>query len=293
MNITETVAVPGPFFETFSQESLIHDVETFQWVHGETWLTSTAFMVGIHIFYVIGLMYLKSVAKSQKEKPTWLRGFAFYHNVVSSLLALFMLVGFVYGAMLEGRFESWDNLYCQLPKEIQIGIVPFCMYLFYLSKMLEFVDTGLLILGKKNLTWLHTIHHLTTMSLVWHCMAVKFPIDVLPAAANCLVHFIMYLYFAKPIGFLRQSITVLQITQFLVVLYAVGDFSYRKYTNVNVCTSNADWSAILHSAGLYGLYLVMFSNFYIQQYLNKSSVKSVVQAGLKDKSGKSRSKKTD
>jgi len=145
------------------------------------------------------------------------------------------------------------------------------MYIFYLSKAFEFVDTFLLVLTKKKLIWLHKIHHLTTMSLVWHAMKVDLPSEITCGGLNCFVHVIMYLYFASPITFLRPFITFSQIFQFVIALGIIGYASYVRYfTSGPSCEGTA--AAEFHGIFMYGVYLVMFLNFFIQQYINGSEM---------------------
>jgi hypothetical protein len=104
------------------------------------------------------------------------------------------------------------------------------------------------------------------MSLVWHAMHVNLPSEITCGALNCFVHVAMYLYFASPISFLRPFITFTQITQFLI---ALGVISYALYIRFATTEPPCDGTlpAEIHGLVMYGVYLGMFFNFFIQQYL--------------------------
>eukprot|EP01104_Vermistella_antarctica_P007052 TRINITY_DN1779_c0_g1_i1.p1 TRINITY_DN1779_c0_g1~~TRINITY_DN1779_c0_g1_i1.p1 ORF type:complete len:1103 (+),score=271.00 TRINITY_DN1779_c0_g1_i1:233-3310(+) len=266
-------------------KNVVDSVQDFKWITGETPLTSWQFLTGVHIVYAAVLTLVIWYASNIEKKPQWITGFAFYHNSAMALLSGSILVGILGGAYLDGRFESIDRLVCQrAPTDQIMGLLPFSMYLFYLSKMTEFVDTFILVLSKKRLTWLHCIHHLTTMSLVWHAMKVDLSSDIVSAGLNCFVHVIMYAYFAKPIALFRKSITYSQLSQFVLVLAAVGYAAFRRYSpNHTACQGTRIAEA--HGLLMYGVYFVMFANFFIQQYMRNRSRAAAVRSSAK-KGGK-------
>ena len=209
--------------------------------------------------------------KDRQFSP-FLKTFSFFHNSFMSILSLIMLVGILVGAYLNNRFSSWDAYCCSQPgNPPSVGLLPFSMYVFYLSKGFEFVDTFLLVLGKKQLIWLHKIHHLTTMSLVWHSMHVDLRSEITCGALNCFVHVIMYLYFACPIRILRSSITSLQLIQFVLALGVIGYTAYVRFTAEVPC--NGTLLSEMHGIVMYGVYLGMFLNFFLKQYFGQRNQK--------------------
>jgi len=242
-------------------------VNEFHWVTGETPFTSLEALVTFHVVYLSSLYALTNFME-EKPIPFWVRGFAFVHNMFMSVLSLVMLLGIVLGAYQKERFSSFSNYACNRTMK-NVGLLPFSMYVFYLSKAFEFVDTFLLVLTKKKLIWLHKIHHLTTMSLVWHAMHIDMAAEITCGALNCFVHVIMYLYFASPINFLRPFITFFQIFQFVLALGVIGYASYVRYfTSLPPCEGTA--LGEFHGIFMYGVYLAMFVNFFVQQYIRGS-----------------------
>jgi hypothetical protein len=249
--------------ETF--HNFVDYVNNFQWVTGETPFTSVEALVAVHVIYLTTLYFLTLYMKD-RQPPPYLKSVSFVHNAFMSFLSLVMLIGILAGAVLNGRFDSWDDYCCRQPgNSPSVGLLPFSMYIFYLSKALEFIDTFLLVLGKKQLIWLHKVHHLTTMSLVWHSMHVDLRSEITCGALNCFVHVIMYLYFAYPIRLLRSSITSLQLIQFVIALIVISYTLHVRHTDEVSCKGTL--LSELHGLLMYGVYLGMFLNFFLKQYL--------------------------
>ena len=78
---------------------------------------------------------------------------------------------------------------------------------YYISKMLEFVDTLLMVLRKKDgqVTFLHLYHHSTMFPLWWIGVSyVAGGNSVIGATTNSVVHVIMYSYYF----FVRDVVTL-------------------------------------------------------------------------------------
>jgi len=96
------------------------------------------------------------------------------------------------------------------------------LFFFCISKIFEYIDTVFLVLRKREVRFLHWYHHVATMWFCWMAWAANLENGGLFAAMNLVVHSIMYSYFAASafgVRFpnpLRQSITLLQITQMVL-----------------------------------------------------------------------------
>lgn len=244
---------------------LVNYVDNFKWTTGETPMTSMEFLVAVHVIYASTLFVLTSAMKTRETPKTFVKVYGKFHNLLMSILSGVMLWGLIWGGIVDGRFDSWYSFACQRKEDVQTGLVQFSMFIFYLSKILEFVDTFLLVLSKKKLIWLHKVHHLTTMSLVWHAMHINLATDILCAALNCFVHTIMYFYFAYPVRALRSTITFTQITQFVMVLVALIPAAYKRLSGATPCQGTLKGE--MHGIIMYGVYLAMFANFFLRQYL--------------------------
>lgn len=72
------------------------------------------------------------------------------------------------------------------------GRLWFYFYLFYLSKYVELIDTVLLVLKKKDLSFLHVYHHSVMPWVTWLWMDGDFAVQWLGVLFNTAVHTFMY-----------------------------------------------------------------------------------------------------
>lgn len=143
--------------------------------------------------------------------------------------------------------------------------IRFWVYVFYLSKYWEFVDTLLLIVKHKEVSFLQSYHHcgaVIAMAVLFHTEANGAWIFVL---FNSFVHSIMYLFYSCSVLGIRVPckfvITQLQIIQFLVGL--VCGCAYHLQPHIYTFTERMG----LLFAQSYVLVLVfLFANFYRQAY---------------------------
>ena len=160
-------------------------------------------------------------------------------------------------------------------------------YLFFtLSKAIELLDTYFILLRKRKLSSLHWIHHFLTLNYSW------FVFPDAPATArwmvnmNFFVHSLMYTYYAiKVAGYyvprkISVTITTLQITQMFVGLYVNYKALQLKLLGLPCDTS---LSVVLVGFTLYGLFAVLFINFFIYTYLIRKSGRIFFKAAVDKK----------
>eukprot|EP00466_Bigelowiella_natans_P007374 jgi/Bigna1/43518/e_gw1.80.41.1 len=250
--------------------ALINSIKTFTWNSGVTNCSSLQFLFVVHVVYVCCLFAVQKYAASRTTIPGWLPAMRKAHNCFLAVLSALMLTGLIVGGIMDSRFESLYAFGCRRPiNENQPGFVVWTMYIFYLSKMLEFFDTFFLILAKKKVIMLHKVHHLTTMSLVWHSLEANINSEILSGGLNCFVHTVMYAYFAYPKGnaWLRQYMTSTQILQFVLCLIAFVYAVYARQLTDTPCYGTL--ASELHGILMYGVYLAMFAAFFHSQYILK------------------------
>ncbi len=258
------------------------EIEAFRWTTGVTKGTSWGFLVKAHVVYASLLYCAMKYMESKDSRLSFVVPLRRLHNIVMAALSAFMLGGLLFGGYRASRFQSWDNFVCQKP--YVDGLVQWTMYTFYLSKMMEFVDTFLLVFGKKKVIFLHKVHHLTTMSLVWHAQKVGLSSEILCGGTNCFVHTIMYAYFAFPEGvrFLRPYMTSTQIIQFVMCLTGLGYAAGLRALGRETCTGTS--AAEIHGLFMYGVYLAMFAYFFHINYLkNAKKAREAKEADSKKK----------
>ncbi|XP_050443777.1 elongation of very long chain fatty acids protein 4-like isoform X2 [Adelges cooleyi] len=148
------------------------------------------------------------------------------------------------------------------------------IWLYYMSKLVEFLDTIFFILRKKDnqLTFLHVYHHSTMFLIIW--LAIKYipgGSAFLPILVNSFVHVVMYTYYALAIAYgnifskFRIYITSIQMAQFLMG-FILG---------TNAIFNGCQWPLWLRCVFLFYVItmLILFGDFYRKNYIKKASAR--------------------
>ena len=158
-------------------------------------------------------------------------------------------------------FQS--NYYFQNPQFDKV------IYLFYISKYYEFIDTFLLYLNGKSPIFLQKYHHIGAV-ICWHlCSVYKVDAIWISSFCNSFVHIIMYSYYLgcllkiNQVRFIKKYITSLQISQLLCGHYHIL-VKYRP----PVETYFGYFIILIFDFYVWGL-IFMFSVFYYRNYITK------------------------
>ena len=145
------------------------------------------------------------------------------------------------------------------------------IYLFYLSKYYEFIDTFLLYFNGKTPIFLQKYHHIGAV-ISWHLM-YQYKVDMVWMATllNSGVHTVMYSYYLgcllkiKQVRIVKKYITTMQLCQFFV-LYS-NFYLYRPPIET--------WFnySIISFFATYGLGIIwLFGKFYYDSYVVKERI---------------------
>ena len=210
--------------------------------------------------------------------PKVLRGRSFNVDGYVRVYNLIMVVGSFY----IGR-ELWVNTvghyywpcepmdHTTNPRPMSIASA---LWLYYLSKILELLDSVFFILrGKYNqLTFLHVYHHSSMIALAWsNVNFLPGGNSVVGTLLNCGIHIMMYsYYFLASLGpkiqkylWWKKYLTTLQIVQFFIML------GLLIHLEIN---PQCEWPAkvvhvwLLHMTS----FLALFLNFYFRTYAKKT-----------------------
>jgi len=158
--------------------------------------------------------------------------------------------------------------------------VSFLMWLFYMSKAWDFMDTVFFVIERRwrQLSFLHVYHHAGTFLLYWFnanviCNGDVMSINYLTLCLNGFIHTVMYTYYfvsmhtKDPVTgksldiWWKSSLTSLQILQFMTMMCLSAYFLYH---------SNDTGS--FRIAALFFLYIltlfVQFAHFYVKTYMD-------------------------
>ena len=220
----------------------------------------------------IALSYLAFVfigkKMMEKRQAFNLYPLQFVYNIVQIALCSYMCI--------EAGLQAYRNGYTLLPCENfsyenpPLGNV---LWLFYVSKVLDFMDTVFIILRKKSdqLSFLHVYHHFTIFSFYWWNVNCAYDGDIyLTIILNGAIHTIMYTYYflalhTKDIWW-KSYLTSCQLIQFMCML------SQAAYLVFSGCQKFPRPIVIIYFFYILSLF-VLFSQFYVQKYMMKPASK--------------------
>jgi len=213
-------------------------------------------MFAVAIGYLILIVVGKEVMKNRKEMELW--SFRLFHNALLTLLSLYLTVEMLRQAALTSFYGPIFR------GEKGLGMAKI-LYIYYLSKIVEFNDTFIMILRKKfeQVSFLHIYHHTTVLAMWWFNVYYYPGGEAYPSAwLNSFVHVWMYgYYFLSTFGYevwWKRYLTQLQISQLsLFVLQGVS----------LLFTGATEFKFIGLMNGIYAFTLVaLFMNFYRKSY---------------------------
>jgi len=207
--------------------------------------------------------------------------FVFVHNVILSLGSATLLLAMFYEVYRDvQRGVPLDAFYCDLGghshlNTLRPGPYNFYMYVFYLSKFYEFIDTLVLVLKKKDLLFLHVYHHFITCILAYVSLSRHLDVSWLSAVTNLAVHTFMYYYYAVALlgssPWWKKYLTEMQIAQFLVDLASGSVVFWAMVRTGGKC--QGDMPAFIFAQLVMLSFLILFIQFFISAYSKRETKK--------------------
>lgn len=165
-------------------------------------------------FVVFGTLAMKAGVPAIKTSAI-----QFVYNPLQVLLCSYMCVE----AIIQAYRNNYSPTPCN-PADSSNPVMGNVMYMFYMSKILDFMDTFFIIVGKKwkQLSFLHVYHHLTIFFIYYLNFRVAYDGDIyLTVVLNAFIHTIMYMYYfvsahTKDIWW-KKYLTAMQMIQFLTM----------------------------------------------------------------------------
>jgi elongation of very long chain fatty acids protein 4 len=232
-------------------------------------------MLGIAYGY-LALVFVGAYVMSRKGmEPVKLPKLQMAYNVAQVVLCTYMFLNAGYLAVSHG----YTILPCN-PFNATNPPIGSVLWLFYISKVLDFMDTLFIVLGQKwaQLSFLHVYHHWSIFQIYWMNLWVGYDGDIyLTIVLNGFIHSVMYSYylcssqrgsilatFAKAV---KPFITSMQLLQFFIV---IAQASYLMASGCKTFPPN--------TTKLYFYYILtmiaLFGQFFVKSYLGKGNSKS-------------------
>eukprot|EP00598_Pedospumella_elongata_P006186 CAMPEP_0184978416 /NCGR_PEP_ID=MMETSP1098-20130426/8897_1 /TAXON_ID=89044 /ORGANISM="Spumella elongata, Strain CCAP 955/1" /LENGTH=278 /DNA_ID=CAMNT_0027501539 /DNA_START=90 /DNA_END=926 /DNA_ORIENTATION=+ len=245
----------------------------------EEWpLTKLEHALPIAIGYLL-FVFLGQIIMPFLPTVRGLYPFKFAYNMVQVMLCSYMCI--------EAGVRAWSAGYTLIPCNAFDHANPpiaFILYVFYLSKILDFLDTVFIILEKrwKQLSFLHVYHHTSIFLFYWLNINVGYDGDVyLTIVLNGVIHTVMYTYYfvslhTKEIWW-KSALTMSQMVQFVLMNAQAGYLLYYG------CSSYPNRIIIAYLYYIMTL-LALFAHFFVLSYVWKkpSDKKKGAKAAVKD-----------
>lgn len=227
-------------------------------------------MIGIVAVYLLFVFKL-GPEFMKNRKPFKLNGLIQVYNIIQVLYCFHLVQQSIQYCYLRGY-----SLLCE-PVDFSDTIdgvrIARGVYLYWLIKVIDLLDTVFFILRKKQnqVTFLHVYHHAGMVALCWHG-AKYFPggHSVFMGTINSFVHVVMYSYYFltswnaeyKKNIWWKKYITQLQLIQFFLIICHFGVLLFQ---------SNCDFpkfsAALMIPQNLF--MLILFGDFYRKAYMKK------------------------
>ncbi|KAG5188596.1 putative microsomal very long chain fatty acid elongase [Tribonema minus] len=215
-------------------------------------------------FIFVGSFVMKFV--QPLDAPTY--PFRFIYNIVQIMLCSYMCLE----AGIIAHRNNYGILPC-VPFNVQNPPVGNVLWLFYISKILDFADTVFIVLRKKwkQLSFLHVYHHTTIFLFYWLNINVGYDGDIyLTIVLNGFIHTVMYTYYFVSMHtdkiWWKSSLTAMQMVQFVTMI------SQALYLLTTGCTTYPPRVTQAYCLYIFSL-LILFGNFFIKSYMPKQGGK--------------------
>lgn len=254
-------------------------ISKYEWKPNQTPGASPQFLTATVLTYLLLTLTLHRTQLLPPLNPTLLRQISAAHSLTLLLLSLTMAVGCSLSALSQMPDPTW--LFCfpaaasnQTPPR---GPVFFWAHVFYFSKLLEFVDTLLIILSsgsgsKRRLSFLHVYHHAVVVVMCYVWLATSQSLMPVALVTNACVHVLMYGYYMMCACGVRprwkRAVTDCQIVQFVFSFGVSGVMLYYHFTSTGVrgaggCSGIWGWC---FNAGFNASLLALFLDFHSKNY---------------------------
>jgi len=241
------------------------------------WLNSVEALFGsliIYLVFVYGVNFILGERKRGEKEPQnlWtsiLKWLAVVHNLNMTLISLVCFCGTMY----EVARIFWAsqpgyglfNLVCDPKIEYNHGKHTFWMYVYYLSKYVEYFDTVFIVLRRSELRFIHTYHHVITMMITYYSLFCEATGPWLIISLNTFVHIVMYYYYmlvtldVKDIPW-KNSLTDIQLTQFVLDITMLCVYIYWDLVSERPVGSHCNGNIVGAMLGviIIGSFFIMF-----------------------------------
>lgn len=238
---------------------------------------SASFATAHHtVFGIVGYLALIFCLRRfmRDREAIKIRSLIVLHNVFLCSLSLAMGVGVLVEVIRilmnpppSPSVSSLREAVCDTTGAAMTGRMGWWMYVFYVSKYYELVDTVIMVLTKRRLNFLHVYHHCIVLPLFYVYMSTSMVLQWIIVVANCFVHVAMYYYYAMAaMGYTvwwKKYITMAQIVQFIIDLTSTWPYPFLYFSATGCSGSMRAW---LFGQAVGVSFFKLFMDFYVKSY---------------------------
>lgn len=239
----------------------------FSWTQGQTLASSPLFLTLTVVSY-LSLTVLLSNLQLPFIQPSLLKSISAVHNLFLLVFSFTMALGCSLSTISHAPHFHW--VICLPPQTPPTGPLFFWAYMFYLSKILEFVDTLLIIASNstRRLTFLHVYHHAAVVIMCYLWLQTSQSMFPLVLVTNASVHVLMYAYYLSCALGVRPKwkrlLTECQIAQFICSFVVLGMMLYYHFTGLGC---SGVWPGWCFNTVFYSSLLALFLDFHAKNYV--------------------------
>jgi hypothetical protein len=227
------------------------------------------------LLYLLSLTVLKLLFAGVPWVQAPLKYFMLLNNTLMAVYSGWttLAVGATVWANAATDLDSSWQIFCD-PGRALMKDLDLQMYIFYISKFWEWLDTYALVLKGKdvwppssNQFFLHIFHHSTTGAIAWLAWQQELSVAWIGPLTNGFVHTLMYAYYALVTVFpgVRKFglyITPIQIFQFIICLTTVAPEAVDALVLGGAAGCGMTKRCAVWMAITYGAFLYMFWQLY-------------------------------
>ncbi|XP_011074550.1 elongation of fatty acids protein 3-like [Sesamum indicum] len=252
-------------------------ITQYEWKPRQSPGASPLFLSITVTFYLSLTLLLHRYPTLPPPPSSALRLAAVFHNATLCLLSGVMAVGCALSVLHQTPPDNPSWCICfPAGSTTPRGPTFFWAHVFYFSKILEFVDTLLILLSgscSRRLSFLHVYHHAVVPVMCYLWLAAAQTLMPVGLVTNAAVHVLMYAYYLLSAIGLRpgwkRMVTNCQITQFLYGYLVSGLMLYLHFTGSG-CSGFGAWGfSTLFTTSL----LALFVNFHLKNYAHARKMK--------------------
>jgi len=226
----------------------------------------------VYIVKVAGPRFMKN------REPYNIRTFLIVYNAAQVIISAYIFYWLLQGGWIIGDY----SFVCQpvdYSDSRSAKIMMHVSYIYYLSKFSEFIDTFAFVARKKfsHVSTLHVIHHGIMPLSVWPGLRfVPGGHATFFGLCNVFIHFFMYLYYMfaamgpqyQKYLFWKRQMTNMQMVQFIAMFV-----HSMQLLVVPDCGFPVVYGYVIAAHAV--MFFILFSQFYVREYLSGKSKKNV------------------